>query len=91
MMTRGLGDDRVLNPGMNEAIPENVYETDKFGVVSRHYPAEAVLMNQFVAVPLSLVVDTGLESFGVKLVQLTVIELAAPRVGDRHVVTLKGP
>jgi hypothetical protein len=53
---------------MDETVPEHVDETHELGVVSCHYPAEAVLVHQSLPVPLSLIVDTSLEGFGVKLV-----------------------
>src|SRR5439155_2102494 len=87
-MTRRPGDHRVLNPGMDETVPQHVDETDQLGVFSCHNPAEAMLIHEFLPVPLRPIVDRSLECFGVKLVQLPVIEVTAPRGGDRHLVTL---
>ncbi len=74
LMTRRPGDHRVLNPGMDETVPQHVDEADELGVVSCHYPAEAVLIHEFLPVPLSLIVDTSLEGFRVKLVELPLLK-----------------
>lgn len=66
---------------MDETVPEHVDETRELGVVSCHYPAEAVLVHQSLPVPLSLIVDTSLEGFGVKLVWLR--SRGAPRAADK--------
>ena len=87
LVTCRPGDHRVLDPGMHETVPEHVDETDEPGVLSCHYPADAVLVHELHPVPLSLIEDTSLEGFGVKFIQLVVVEVATPSVGDRYFAT----
>jgi hypothetical protein len=54
-MTRGLEHHRVLEPGMNQAVPEDVDEPNKLPVVPRDDPPEAVPMDLFDPVPLGLI------------------------------------
>src|SRR5215207_8225341 len=82
-VTCRLGDHRVLDPCMHETVPDHVDETDELGALSCNHPTEAMLA-LLRPVPLSLRVDTGLEGFGVKFVQLGVVEVTTPCAGDRH-------
>ena len=74
---------RVLDPRMHETVPRDVDETDQLGIVPRHHPAEAVPVHLLQPVPFGLIEDSGLEGVGVKLVQLGVLEVPTPCVGDR--------
>src|SRR5262245_20803789 len=79
---RGGGDHRVLDPGVDDAVPDDVDEADERGAVARDDPAEAVRCDLLAPVPLRLVVDLRPERLGVEAVDLVVAEPAAPLVAD---------
>lgn len=84
------GDHSVLQPGMNEAVPEHVDEADEFAAIAGHHPAEAVLVDKLHPVPLGLVKQPGIEGFGMQRIDLVIRESAPPLVADRHQTNLRG-
>src|SRR6185437_5725719 len=77
-------------PRVHQAIPQHVHEPDEFPALParpalpRDHPAEAVPPGQLDPVPFRLVVQPGLERFGVQRIDLFIGERAAPGQGYRH-------
>ncbi|MHB8509846.1 MAG: DinB family protein [Candidatus Dormibacteria bacterium] len=65
-------------------VPDHVHEADKTVSIPRHNPAEAVVGDEYLPVPLCLVEDAGVERFCMKLVDLAVVEFPSPQERDRH-------
>ena len=81
-----LGNYRVLQPGVNQAVPKDVHKADQAVPVPSNDPPQAVPVDLIDPVPLGLVEDARFERFSMKLVQFDVVEPAPPPVCDRHVV-----
>ena len=81
---RRLRDHRVLDPGVDEAVPRHVDEADQRRAVAGDDPAEAVRLHLLLPVPFGRVEDLGVERLGVEAIDLVVRERAAPLVRDRH-------
>lgn len=88
LVTCMLGDHRVLQPSVNQAVPKDVHEADQAVPVPSEDPLQAVPVDLIDPVPLGLVEDARCECFSMKLVQFDVVERAPPLVCDRHVVIL---
>lgn len=84
LAARPGGHHGVLQPRMNEAIPEHVDEADKIGSISRDYPAEAMPVHKVSPVPFGVVVDLRAERLGVQRIDLLVSEKAPPLVDRGH-------
>ena len=54
----------VLEERVHETVPEDVDKTDQLALHPRHHPAQAVPTAEFDPVPFGLVVEPGLERFG---------------------------
>ena len=74
----------VLQPGVNETIPQDVREADKVPVVPCDDPPKAVSRDLLDPVPFRLLEEARCERFSVQRVYLGVLERAAPVVSDRH-------
>jgi hypothetical protein len=88
LVTCLLGDHRVLQPGVNQAVPKDVHKADQAVPVPSDDPPQAVPVDLIDPVPLGLVENARFECFSVKLVQFHVLERAPPLVCDCHVVIL---
>jgi hypothetical protein len=75
----------VFEKGVHQPVPENVGKADQEVPSPGRDPAQAVSLTQIDPIPFRLVVETSLECFGVKGVDLLVREDAAPRI-DRVIV-----
>jgi hypothetical protein len=82
------GDHGVLQPRMNQAIPQHVDESHQLGAFPGDYPAQAVEVDKLDLVPFRFLEHPGIEGFGVQRVNLLIGESAPPFVHRRHVVNL---
>lgn len=82
------GDHGVLQPRVNQAIPQHVDETHQLGAFPGDYPAQAVEVDKLDLVPFRFLEHPGIEGFGVQRVNLLIGESAPPFVHRRHVVNL---
>jgi hypothetical protein len=80
-----LGDDRVLDPRVREAVPRHVDKANEpFVVVASGDLSQAVPFDLVAPVPFGLREEARLECLRVELVQLGAVEAAAPVIGDAH-------
>lgn len=83
--SRGSGDERVDDEGVDGAVPRHIREPDEVTVSARAYPSEAVVLDLS---PPFLVQHRMAEALGMESVQLVVFGRAAPGVLDRHRLTV---
>jgi hypothetical protein len=71
----GLGGDHgVLQPRVNQAIPQHVDETHQLGAFPGDYSAQAVAVDKLDPVPSLFLEHPGVEGFGVQRVNLLIGE-----------------
>ena len=72
----------VLDPRVDEAVPEHVDEAHEGVAVAGDHPSQALALCESSPVPLGLVEDASLEGFRVERVHLCVGEGTTPLVRD---------
>jgi hypothetical protein len=77
-------DHRVLDPGVDEAVPEDIHETHQTLRLAGHDPTQAVPRRQFDPVPLGFGEDPRIERLGMEHVDLIVGKVTAPLVANAH-------
>jgi len=78
------GHHGVLNPCMNSAIRDHVYESDQATCIACCDPAQAVLGKKSSPVPLVFRGHCGLECLGMKRVDLNALNVTPPLADNRH-------
>ena len=73
---------RVLNPGVDEAIPSHVHEPNQSSLVTSSNPSETLLGEGGLPVP--RLRSSGPERLNMKAIDLCVLTVATPPVADRH-------
>ena len=86
------GDHDILNPGVDQAVPDHVHKTNQSITLASGYPTQAVVGDELTPFPFRLGEDPRFKCFGVELIDLLVGELATPLVSDwtirKHVETI---
>jgi hypothetical protein len=83
-----IGNHDVLQPCMDQAIPEHVDETDHISAVAGYYPAKAVPVDKLDPAPPRPVVNPVTEGLGVQRSDLMIEESAPPLVDHYHQASL---
>ena len=79
-----VGCHHVLDPRVDEAIPQDVDESDEIGAVPCSDPAQAVTLTGAEPIPLFVGERSMTEGGSVQYARLGVREIPAPGVLDRH-------
>jgi len=74
------GDHRVLNPGMDETVPDDVDESDEVAFVTGSNPPKGAPGQD--GSPISPLGRSRVERLGVKTIDLGIVEVVPPPVGD---------
>ena len=82
--TNLFSNHHVLDPGVYEAVPNDIGEADQSAINSSDDPAETVVLDELSPVPLVIAKQAGAERSSVEFVDLVVIKLSSPGDLDVH-------
>ena len=79
-----FGNHHVLDPGVHEAVPDDVGEADESAIDSSDDPSETVVLDELIPVPFVVAIQAGAKRSSVELVDFLVRKPSAPGDVDVH-------